>query len=204
MRNYTFFDEYGIQVHPGLKDIVARAMGRSGHDMLGEDPNLLASSSLLYRMATAQEFLAPLRAFRKRRLLANLNLDLMVPLGTAAFLTSEEVDLYRSRYSEISGIVHTLITHPVSYDASLDGASDQCSQNRLPITASALLPIEVMRRSLDDLGWEKTIVNFRGVFPMAHNQIAAVTKFTTEIDRLLGFHDGRYLMDNAAKWLIDV
>eukprot|EP01032_Pedospumella_encystans_P008314 gene8314-9886_t len=29
-----------------------------------------------------------------------------------------------------------------------------------------------------------------------------VTKFTTEIDRLLGFHEGRYLIDKVAHWLV--
>jgi hypothetical protein len=36
---------------------------------------------------------------------------------------------------------------------------------------------------------------------MAHNQIAAVTKFGTLIDGILGFHEGRHVMRDAANWL---
>lgn len=200
MRNFTFFDEYGVKVPDALKDLVAQAMGQSGQDMLGDDPNQ-QPDTLLYRMATSHEYLAPLRAFQKRRLLANLDNDLMVPLGTAAFLPAEEVRQYRAQYAGVPGIVHTLVTHPVSPSEETEScATDQCAAPK-----SMLLPLDEMRVSLDSLGWEKTIVNFKGVmgvFPMAHNQIAAVTKFTTEIDRLLGFHEGRFLMDNAAKWLL--
>lgn len=200
MRNYTFFDEYGVKVPNALKDLVAQAMGRSGQDMLGDDPNL-QPDTLLYRMATQHEYLAPLRAFEKRRLLANLDNDLMVPLGTAAFLPAEEVRSYREKFAGVPGIVHTLVTHPVSPTEDAQScASEQCEAPK-----SNALPLDEMRASLDGVGWEKTIVNFKGVlgvFPMAHNQIAAVTKFTTEIDKLLGFHEGRFLMDNAAKWLL--
>lgn len=202
MRNYTFFDEYRVRVPSALKDLVAGVMGQTGRDMLGDDPNLLSANSLIYRMATAHEFLAPLRAFQKRRLLANLDNDLMVPLGTAAFLPEPEVTKYRATFKKVQGIVHTLITHPQSPDEQLHScANNQCDARARPTN----LPVDDMRDSLDSLGWEKTIVNFKtvlGVLPMAHNQIAAVTKFTSSIDRWLGFHKGRYLIDDVAKWLI--
>eukprot|EP00598_Pedospumella_elongata_P008087 CAMPEP_0184969172 /NCGR_PEP_ID=MMETSP1098-20130426/2003_1 /TAXON_ID=89044 /ORGANISM="Spumella elongata, Strain CCAP 955/1" /LENGTH=341 /DNA_ID=CAMNT_0027490909 /DNA_START=36 /DNA_END=1058 /DNA_ORIENTATION=+ len=202
VRNYTFFDEFGIQVPSQLKDLVARGMGRTGLDMLGDDPNQLGSESLIYRMATSHEFLEPLRAFQSRRLLANLNLDLMVPLGTAAFLEHEEVLRLRAQHSEVPGIVQILTTHPVTPDMDLaqSCADNQCANVGVKGSSNQLLPIDEMRKSLDQLGWIKVIVNFKGVFPMAHNQIAAVTKFTTEIDRLLGFHEGRYLIDKVAQW----
>jgi len=204
VRNYTFFDEFGIQVPSQLKDLVARGMGRTGLDMLGDDPNQLGSDSLIYRMATTHEFLAPLRAFESRRLLANLNLDLMVPLGTAAFLENEEVLRLREQHSEVPGIVQIITTHPVSPDMDFEQscANDQCADVDTKRSLKQSIPIDEMRESLNKLGWIKVIVNFKGVLPMAHNQIAAVTKFTTEIDRLLGFHEGRYLIDKVAQWLL--
>lgn len=48
--------------------------------------------SLLYRMATSEEFLRPLKAFRRRRAYANRRGDFMVPYGTAAFVEPGEGD----------------------------------------------------------------------------------------------------------------
>ncbi len=47
---------------------------------------------LLYNMATSEEFLRPLKAFRWRRAYANRHGDFMVPYGTAAFLEPDEGD----------------------------------------------------------------------------------------------------------------
>ncbi|CAM9575750.1 unnamed protein product [Scytosiphon promiscuus] len=49
-------------------------------------------SSLLYEMATSEEFLRPLKAFRWRRAYANRRGDFLVPFGTAAFLEPGEGD----------------------------------------------------------------------------------------------------------------
>lgn len=49
-------------------------------------------ASLLYEMATSEEFLRPLKAFRWRRAYANRRGDFMVPYGTAAFVSPGEGD----------------------------------------------------------------------------------------------------------------
>eukprot|EP00903_Cladosiphon_okamuranus_P019438 g17873.t1 len=49
-------------------------------------------SALVYRMGTSEEFLRPLRAFRRRRAYANRHGDFMVPYGTAAFVEPNEGD----------------------------------------------------------------------------------------------------------------
>jgi hypothetical protein len=172
----------------------------------------------VYRMSTAPEFLAPLRAFKRRRLYANLAHDVMVPLGTAAFLSPAEVLELRTRLAGNTGVVHTISSEPSGLDSSPDGecivvsdSSDPSSSGELTPSADERtcngllpLPVERMRRSLDSCGWEKVIISFKGLYgflPMAHNQIAAVTKFGTLIDGLLGFHEGRHVMQHAADWL---
>lgn len=49
-------------------------------------------NSLLYNMATTEDFLRPLKAFRWRRAYANRRGDFMVPYGTAAFVEPDEGD----------------------------------------------------------------------------------------------------------------
>lgn len=49
-------------------------------------------NSLLYNMATTEDFLRPLKAFRWRRAYANRRGDFMVPYGTAAFIEPDEGD----------------------------------------------------------------------------------------------------------------
>lgn len=58
----------------------------------GETTGSRRHSSLLYRMATSEEFLRPLKAFRWRRVYANRRGDFMVPYATAAFLEPGEGD----------------------------------------------------------------------------------------------------------------
>lgn len=55
----------------------------------GREP---AGPPLLYDMATSEDFLQPLKAFRWRRAYANRRGDFMVPYGTAAFLETDEED----------------------------------------------------------------------------------------------------------------
>jgi len=46
--------------------------------------------TLVYRMATTESFLAPLRVFQTRRAYANYANDFLVPLGTSAFMGFSE------------------------------------------------------------------------------------------------------------------
>lgn len=62
-------------------EVAVTASGSGGRQ--GEAP-------LLYRMATSEEFLKPLKAFRTRRAYANRRGDFMVPYETAAFIAPDE------------------------------------------------------------------------------------------------------------------
>lgn len=88
------------------KDLFADFDSAHSNQMLGDN------SALLYRMATDDSYLKPLRAFQKRRLYANLNGDFVVPLGTAAFLEPQKVQELRSQFASSYGIVTTLTTDP--------------------------------------------------------------------------------------------
>jgi hypothetical protein len=214
VRNNTLFDEFNIPLPNAGREMIAKALGATGYDLFVHDPNVLAVESLVYTMATDAAFLEPLGAFQKRRLYANLDMDIMVPLGTAAFMERGRIGLLREQYRDRYGIVHIETTTSASA-ASDGGAADVCAAadgadagaRTCPQAGPQLLPSDRMRLSLDNCGWEKVLVSFRalfGVLPMAHNQIAAVTKFGTLIDGILGFHEGRHVMRDAADWLTTV
>jgi hypothetical protein len=146
----------------------------------------LLSRSLLYRMATSEDFLLPLRAFKHRRLYANLHNDFVVPLGTAGIFSADEVTKLRRKYRATRGIVATLQQEPTSILSSSDLQTHD--------------PLDAMRAGLNSLGWEKTIVYFPGLLPIAHNTICALNRkvywFLNEV-----FAEGRFVMDHAAEWL---
>lgn len=72
----------------GAMDTAAAAMNRDGDTTCREQDD----APLLYHMATSEEFLKPLKAFRTRRAYANRRGDFMVPYGTAAFIEPNEED----------------------------------------------------------------------------------------------------------------
>ncbi|KAJ1409507.1 putative serine esterase-domain-containing protein [Ochromonadaceae sp. CCMP2298] len=193
VRDYTFLDEYGVTAPSFLKNLVARTLKQTGRELFSIDASRSQRLHLLFRMATEAQFLLPLKAFATRRLYANLNLDLVVPLGTAAFLPRSEVDLYRAQFSSQSGVVK-VITTTTDGDNEWAGTQEVCSS---PDEEA----LQLMRVGLNSCGWEKFIVHFRGFIPLAHNKIAALTKYTDTLDALLGFTEGRFVMDAAAKWL---
>ena len=182
VRNFTIVEDKGFFVPDFLKRTVSQALYRSGEELFGFDASSL-HSSLLFAMATEEEFLAPLRTFQARRLYANLDNDFVVPLGTAAFLDREEVLRLRQLHSTSSGIVQTIVTN------RSDGEESPGPD-----------PVHRMRRSLDALGWEKRIVHFPGLLPIAHNKICALNR---RIYWLLNevFAEGRFVMDDASTWL---
>ncbi|CAN0476890.1 unnamed protein product, partial [Laminaria digitata] len=71
----------GVGVGVGAGTGVGVGTGKAGRE-----------ASLLYEMATSEEFLRPLKAFRWRRAYANRRGDFMVPYGTAAFVSPGEGD----------------------------------------------------------------------------------------------------------------
>lgn len=210
VRNYTLFEEYKLDFVPSVvMDSIAGVLGQSGLDLYLHDPNHLQEDSLLYEMSTSLEFLQPLRVFQQRRLYANLDNDLMVPLGTAAFMEKNQVQELRKEHLHSHGIVRILQSHSIQSTLEVDEVevcienndNDMTGQQK---TCDSITPIDRMRQGLDSCGWEKVIVNFPalyGILPMAHNQIAAVSKFGTVVDGMLGFHEGRFLMSSAADWL---
>ena len=66
--------------------------GAGGQEGGGSAAGVGRGAPLLYNMATSEEFLRPLRAFRWRRAYANRRGDFMVPYGTAAFVEPDEKD----------------------------------------------------------------------------------------------------------------
>ena len=60
-----------------------------------------------------------------------------------------------------------------------------------------------MADALDRCGWEKVLVHFDCVLPVAHNKIAAMTKFSDLIYNIMGYREGTFVMDHAADWLSD-
>lgn len=166
-----------------VKALVAKSMQTTGEELFLLDSRGVAersrsrgTSALLFHMATDRQFLDPLRSFKRRRLFANLNADFVVPLGTAAFLSKSHVALYRQKYASNYGIVHVLNSGAVSPQSN---KSPSNSYNRDDLIAA-------MRAGLDSMQWEKVLVHFDSVVPIAHNKIAAVTKFTEWMDSILG------------------
>jgi hypothetical protein len=192
VRNWTFVDDFGLSAPDIVKRLVSRTMLSTGRDIFsiqeeydGKEPK----ETLLSRMATEETFLSPLRSFSSRRLYANLQKDFVVPLGTAAFMDDFSVKKLREKHGRTSGIVSLLKTDKI------ENTSDR--QINLSNT-------DKMIGNLDGLGWEKVIVNFPGLLPIAHNKICALTREPKWLyENVLGFNAGKFVMEDASKWLSD-
>lgn len=145
---------------------VAHAMGDTGKD-------LFRLNDLMKRMATAAEFIQPLRAFRKRIAYANAyGTDFPVPLQTAAFLS--ESSTYPHHFVEDSHdddrlvvddnglVIATLHTPPQHYD---DDNDDECKGHECFLDDEESDELVEMSRSLDSLGWKKVFVDVRKEIP---------------------------------------
>jgi len=177
--------EFGLPIPNALKRIVAKTMGTTGRELFMLDDGG-KEEPLLFRMATDEAFLSPLRQFSERRLYANLKHDFVVPLGTAAFLNKNEVGELRAKHNAQSGIVAVLTTEPSSSSSS----------------SSSSTTLQRMKEGLDSLGWQKQIVHFPGTLPIAHNKIAALRKDPEFLfTKILGTSEGEYVMIHAANWL---
>ena len=189
VRNWTFVDDYGYTAPDFIKRVVSRVMLSTGRDIFSIQDAEAAEESLLFRMATEDSFLSPLRSFTDRRLYANLNRDFVVPLGTAAFMANDLVKELRKEYQGETGIVSVLKIPPNSNknNRKYGGSNSQTDH---------------MIGSLNDLGWDKVIVNFSGLLPIAHNKICALTREPKWLyDNILGFNVGQFVMQNASDWL---
>jgi len=210
VRNHIFVEEMlGVKLHDALKLIVSKTMFSTGKDLFGHD-NEDVSKTLIYRLATQESFLAPLRLFASRRLYANLRNDFVVPLGTAAFLDEQSVRDLRSRHLTQSGIVAEAHTEKCS-DAlnNTNNALPQEQQQQQQPTQlqkkkqqQQELGMSEMRRSLDCLGWEKYVVHFPGLVPIAHNKLASLRRWPDYLySNVLGFAEGEYVMQHACEFL---
>ena len=183
-------------------------------------------AALLYHMATDESYLRPLTAFQNRRLYANLNGDLVVPLGTAAFMAPEQVQRLRKEFANKYGILTTITTAQqdratvLSEDSLTSSSSSSSSSSAYDcVRDSRLASIFSMNaargssneqrmaesrmvRALDAVGWEKVLVHFNSPLPLSHNKICALTKYPPWLNGLLGFEEGQFVMDQAAEWLL--
>lgn len=181
-----------------MKKFVSQVLLQSGKDLFGTDQPEFRQS-LIYQMATDPTFIDPLQSFQKRRLYANVHLDFVVPLGTAAMLTQQEVEQIREKYEDREGIVEIIYpssTYPIPINSKTTVIP--VSDDNIPKEES---DYREMLHSLNSVGWEKVLVRFSGVFPSAHNKICAMTRFSDIIDEYFGFPEGRFVMDDAAEWI---
>eukprot|EP01031_Cornospumella_fuschlensis_P029535 gene29535-35649_t len=200
VRYYTFLDERGIHVPLILKTITANVLQASGKELFGTD-SMVLNESLIYQLALQESYLEPLRAFRRRRLYANVDLDFVVPLGTAALMDDGRVSSIRRMYSGKYGIVDTIsdaFEEDMKY-GSIGGGGRRRSWHG----AAEERHMSAMRRSLNSVGWEKVLVHFPGTLPNAHNKICALNKYGSVVDKLLGYPEGEFVMDHAAAWFAE-
>ena len=62
-----------------VETIIAENFGKTGRDLFHIDE----SDPLIYKMCTEEKYLAPLRAFKRRRLYAAITNDFMVPVSVS-------------------------------------------------------------------------------------------------------------------------
>ena len=192
VRNWTFVDDYGYKAPDIIKRLVSKVMLSTGRDIFGIKDEDSDEETLLFRMATEDSFLQPMRSFSDRRLYANLNRDFVVPLGTAAFMPDELVQELRKEHYGKTGIVSIMKIPP----AEIGLSNGECRLN------DSHSHTDKMIGGLNGLGWDKIIVNFPGLLPIAHNKICALTRKPKWLyDKVLGFSAGQFVMSNASDWL---
>lgn len=185
VRDFTYID-----VPLAVKKTLSMTMLHTGRDlMLSDAPVDEPTKSLLYQMATGEEYTLPLRSFRKRILYANLEKDFAVPLGTAAFLSSQEVRRMRERYVHLHGVVAEMVSPATPHSPAGVDSGD-----------SAV--VEDMIRGLDACGWTKCIAHFDSSLPLAHQKISALRRGPEWVSDVLGFSEGKYVMNHAAHNII--
>lgn len=195
VQRHTFLEDISLPSPPVfVKSLVSHLLLQSGLELFSLDAPVF-NQTLIYRMSTEKPFLESLRAFKSRRLYANLLLDFMVPLGTAAFLSAEEVSSLRRQYANQEGIVTVIHSNDSVF---LDRRSEEAEDSSIREDRLYSQMID----GLNSLDWDKVLVRFPGRFlPMAHDKICAMTKFPAFIDQWLGYPEGRFVMDNVVDCL---
>jgi len=129
-------------------------------------------------MTTEKAFLRPLLAFRHRRAYANVRGDLLVPVGTAAFMGSSSIATAGSALPAIittasttnnvdstathatvmfeeEGIRMTIVKIAQKEMLSQEGPKDASTSSPITTSASSLAEELEMAKRLDALGWVK-------------------------------------------------
>jgi hypothetical protein len=133
-------DEWGIRLPEVVKRVVAISLGHAVQELFTFDgESAERKHSLLYEMATMPRYLRPLRAFRRRRVYANLQHDALVPLGTAAFLSNEEVTTLRNRHKNTFGIVEVASSLSSSTTTTTQGTATSTTWARPETIAHPLV-----------------------------------------------------------------
>ncbi len=184
-----------------IKYLISLLFSITGQDMFMLDSKGNIKDSILYKLATENKYLIPLKLFKYRQLYANLQNDLMVTLSTASFIANENVIELRKMYKDTYGIVTKL--HTVSNNVLIDDDVQPAVCSDASDISSIM---KNMRDNLDNLGWTKVIVNFKNgklfhIFPLAHNKIAALTKYPHYFWNIFNFYEGKYVMEDLAEFL---
>eukprot|EP00611_Tribonema_gayanum_P024545 TRINITY_DN5450_c0_g1_i1.p1 TRINITY_DN5450_c0_g1~~TRINITY_DN5450_c0_g1_i1.p1 ORF type:complete len:447 (-),score=156.28 TRINITY_DN5450_c0_g1_i1:66-1373(-) len=225
VRRYT----WGITQYPKFMFPLAKVLfGQSGKDLFLTDAEERAAAAgaregeigsgepevpLLMKMASDKEFLAPLRAFKRRRAYANMRGDFMVTLRTAAIEPHPIKAEYQSQrahewlWGRASGvIVEQQDSSSGSAPVAVPAAAAADDSQPVAIGADSAEQVEeqeeAMARALNALGWTKVIVDFGAVLvPGHHNSICAhsANPWTRLVNKA-----GRNIMDHAAAYLLDV
>lgn len=179
--NHNMLDDTYIGNSHFLKTTVSSLFFGSGKDLFASEED-----SLLFKMGTDARWLDALKLFKKRRLYANLFRDSVVPITTGAILSHTEGKRLRNLLKGKFGIVSVFNLTP-SMESECKGAVGMSAK---------IIP------ALDQVGWEKVIVNFAGIYPLAHNKLCALTRWPEWLhDDVLGFKEGVFVMQNASDWL---
>jgi len=202
VHDFSYIEDYLQRMSPFevsipsiAKKCIAASMWATGAELFMQD-HYDMSERLLYKMTHSEEFLKPLRMFKRRRAYANLDNDFMVIPETGAFLGRDAVQRLRQEHLYSESMQMGRRGKP-SIVANFTTAA-----NELKYDSGTY---ESMRRNLDNLGWEKVIVYFPGTLPLAHNAIAGVCKkpdfLFMPFCKLMGFDAGYFVMDHAALFL---
>ena len=179
-----------------------------------------AGDELLLRMSTGARHLAALRAFRRRRLYANLFGDFMVPCGTAAILG--EGGGTGRRWGAGIG------------DASKERAAElmrRCDRRSRAFVDEAVLRGEAsgiglvyeeprsdemgtggdveaaMSRALNACGWSKVFCAWQSaaILPLAHNKLPALRRegWRRGFEVIERAGEGRVVMEHASRFLLE-
>lgn len=186
-----------FSIPSSIKSIIARTMWKTGIQLFLQDDNKL-ENTLLYRMASSDEFLLPLQSFEARRLYANIDQDFVVPLGTSALFKKSMV---KSLRDSLDGGRRTGIVLEIT-DPKKKETKDSC--RTVDSTTSNQESVDDMIDQLDAIGWEKVLCIFPSVIPLAHNKICALERSPPWLySSFLGFDRGKEVMDHAAIWLAE-